>query len=85
MDTSTYICTSNQWNVTIWTNKKKLPGINNTTLTTILKRLEENNIVKREQYNELPLRVEYSLTAVGRNLENIFFELESWWEVSKNS
>lgn len=62
--------------------KRALPGINNTILATTLKKLEEKKIVLRVQYNELPLRVEYSLTAMGKNLDDVFQELDSWWENS---
>ncbi|RSU07343.1 hypothetical protein CBF30_08830 [Vagococcus entomophilus] len=30
----------------------------------------------------MPLRVEYSLTATGKNLDDVFQELDSWWENS---
>ena len=45
--------------------KRKLPGISNNALAKSLRELEENNIVLRIQYNEVPPRVEYSLTDLG--------------------
>lgn len=62
--------------------KKLLPNINNTALATALKKLEDHHIVKRVQYNELPLRVEYSLTPRGKKLEKVFSELSFWWDDS---
>lgn len=60
--------------------KKKMPEANKAMLTSTLKKLEAKNIVKREQFNELPLRVEYSLTVKGKKLEAIFSQLGMWWE-----
>ena len=42
--------------------KKLLKPITNTALTNALKELEKDELVQRIQYNEMPLRVEYSLT-----------------------
>ena len=42
--------------------KKVLKPITNTALTNALKELEADELVQRVQYNEMPLRVEYSLT-----------------------
>ena len=44
--------------------KKVLKPITNTALTNALKELESDNLVQRIQYNEMPLRVEYSLTCL---------------------
>ena len=35
-------------------------------------------VIRREQYNEIPPRVEYSLTEKGRALLPVFFELAKW-------
>ena len=40
--------------------------------------LEENNIVAREVIQEKPLRVKYSLTRKGRELEVVFGALKGW-------
>lgn len=58
--------------------KKLLPGITNTMLTKTLKKFEEEGIVHREQFNEVPPHVEYSLTKNGKYLIPIFFELAKW-------
>ena len=60
--------------------KKALPKITNTMLTTTLRELERLGIVRREQFNEIPPRVEYSLTEKGRELLPVFFELAKWSE-----
>lgn len=45
--------------------RRSIPNINNVALSQSLKLLEQNHIVSRIQYNEVPLRVEYSLTLTG--------------------
>jgi Predicted transcriptional regulators len=58
--------------------KKTIPTITNTMLTSTLRELESQNIVSRIQYNEIPPRVEYSLTEKGISLLPVFFELGKW-------
>ncbi|MGN0686792.1 MAG: winged helix-turn-helix transcriptional regulator [Oscillospiraceae bacterium] len=58
--------------------KKNLDGITNTMLSATLKILEERGIVERKQYNEVPLRVEYSLTEAGKSMLNIYYEMAKW-------
>ena len=58
--------------------KKMLKPITNTMLTNALKELEGDGLVHREQYNEIPPHVEYSLTEKGRALLPVFFEIHRW-------
>lgn len=60
--------------------KKAIPRITNTMLSATLKDLEEMGIVHREQFNEIPPHVEYSLTEKGKDLLPIFTELAKWGE-----
>lgn len=60
--------------------KKAVPGITNTMLTSTLRDLEEFGIVHREQFNEIPPHVEYSLTEKGKDLLPVFTELAKWGE-----
>lgn len=48
--------------------KRNLSGITNIVLSQSLKNLEIHNIVRRVQYNEIPPRVEYSLTDIGQKI-----------------
>lgn len=48
--------------------KKKIPGITNMMLAQSLKELESTGIVNRKQYNEIPPKVEYTLTENGESL-----------------
>lgn len=56
---------------------KALNGINPRTLTDRLRDLEHGGIVRRKMYEEIPPRVEYSLTARGRDLLPILEALKS--------
>lgn len=58
--------------------KKMLKPITNTMLTNALKELENDDLVQRKQYNEMPLRVEYSLTDKGKDLLPIFYSISQW-------
>ena len=58
--------------------KKMLVPITNTMLTNALRELEQDELVHREQYNEIPPRVEYSLTEKGRDLLPVFYAISQW-------
>ena len=58
--------------------KKKLPGITNTMLTKSLRELEEDGLISREQFNEIPPHVEYSLTEMGCGLLPVFYAIMNW-------
>lgn len=58
--------------------KRKLGGITNMMLSQSLKELEACGIVSRVQYNEVPPRVEYSLTPLGRELLPALDALSHW-------
>lgn len=60
--------------------KKAVPRITNTMLTNTLRDLVELGIVHREQFNEIPPHVEYSLTEKGKDLLPVFTELAKWGE-----
>ena len=58
--------------------KKALPGITNTMLTSTLRDLEADGLIHREQFNEIPPRVEYSFTEKGRDLMPVFYAMMNW-------
>lgn len=59
---------------------KQRTGVNPSTLTDRLRELEEANILRRVAFNEIPPRVEYSLTERGLALARMFESLERWQE-----
>lgn len=63
--------------------KKSLTGISQKVLTQHLRVMEENGIVNREVYAEVPPRVEYSLTELGVSLKPIHDAMWKWGEEYK--
>jgi len=55
-----------------------IPLISRKVLTEQLKELEEDGILRREAFNEIPPRVEYSLTEKGLALLPILNLIKSW-------
>lgn len=60
--------------------KRIIGGITNKMLTQTLRRLEAYGILHREVYPEIPPRVEYSLTPLGRDLADLVQGLITWSE-----
>jgi len=58
--------------------KKQISGITNTMLSATLKNLEENGLLIRTQFNEIPPHVEYALSEKGKELYPIFLEMANW-------
>ncbi|WP_236029516.1 winged helix-turn-helix transcriptional regulator [Bifidobacterium miconisargentati] len=60
---------------------KRELGITNMMLTNTLRDLEEYGLVNRTQYNEVPPRVEYSLTDNGYAIIPALKEFEKWGQL----
>jgi DNA-binding HxlR family transcriptional regulator len=60
--------------------KREVGGISQKVLTQTLRSLEKNGLIKRESYPVLPLKVEYSLTALGVGISSIFSTITAWAE-----
>jgi DNA-binding HxlR family transcriptional regulator len=58
--------------------ERSLAGISPRTLSLRLRALEEQGIVARDTYPEVPPRVEYSLTPLGLTLNDALAHLEDW-------
>ncbi|MGX7666287.1 winged helix-turn-helix transcriptional regulator [Flavobacterium pedocola] len=56
----------------------RIPNISRKVLTEQLKELEEDGLLTRKQYNEIPPRVEYELTELGKSLDPVLTEMEKW-------
>lgn len=48
------------------------------TLSRQLKYLENENMIIRKDYGEIPPRVEYSLSEIGKKFKTVLDELEKW-------
>ncbi len=57
---------------------RKIPDISSRVLSGTLRTLEADGLVSRRLYNEVPARVEYSLTDIGRSLIPIILKLTEW-------
>ena len=53
-------------------------GISQKMLTTTLRTLESHNLVTRKMYPEIPPRVEYNLTPLGKSLMTPLYSLIEW-------
>ena len=60
--------------------RDKLDGISNTVLASALRELERDGLVTRQEYLEVPVRVEYSPTDACRELLPILEQLSDWAE-----
>ena len=60
--------------------QRELGGISHRTLARQLREMEVKGIVIREDYGEIPPRVEYSLSPLGVSLRDILLEMHAWGE-----
>ena len=63
--------------------KKDLEGISQKVLTDSLRSMEADGIIARTVYPEVPPRVEYSLTELGKSLKPILDSMRAWGEAYK--
>lgn len=62
--------------------KRSVPGISQRMLTATVRNLERDGLLKRHVYAEVPPRVEYELTALGRGLIDPVRGLVSWLQTN---
>lgn len=60
--------------------KKSIGSISQKVLTSNLRAMEEDGLLKREVFAEVPPRVEYTLTDRGRSLEPVIDAMRVWGE-----
>lgn len=65
--------------------KKSLDGISQKVLTAQLRQMEENGLLIRTVYPEVPPRVEYTLTKLGYSLEPVLNALRLWGETYRTT
>jgi DNA-binding HxlR family transcriptional regulator len=63
--------------------RKSLTGISQKVLTQHLRIMEENGLVNRKVFAEVPPKVEYSLTELGRSLKSVHDAMWKWGEEYK--
>ena len=59
--------------------RRLLDGITQAMLTKQLRALEQDGLVERTVYAEVPPRVEYRATPKAQALEAMFLEMHAWW------
>ncbi|HAE68775.1 MULTISPECIES: winged helix-turn-helix transcriptional regulator [Sphingobacterium] len=60
--------------------RKRLVGISERMLIAKLKELEHDKLINRIVYQQVPPKVEYELTELGRSLEEILNLMDKWGE-----
>lgn len=60
--------------------RKAIPGVTQHMLTAQLRELEDDGLVARTVYAEVPPRVEYAITAKARGLGPTMEALTVWWQ-----
>ena len=91
----TLLLLSNKWTILILRDlftgtkrfgelKKSLNGVSQKVLTANLRSLEEKGIIEREVFPEVPPRIEYRLTDLGKTLDPIIKSMHAWGEFYKS-
>ncbi len=65
--------------------KKDLDGISQKVLTDSLRSMEEDGLILRTVYPEVPPRVEYSLSSLGESLKPILDSMADWGNAYKDT
>ncbi|HEV8361685.1 MAG TPA: helix-turn-helix domain-containing protein [Candidatus Thermoplasmatota archaeon] len=60
--------------------RRSVRGISAKVLSESLQHLEQRQLVARRVHSESPIRVEYSLTPKGEELEQVFHVMKAWGE-----
>ena len=60
--------------------QRLMPKMTHATLSVQLKNLVENGLVERKQYESVPVKVEYSLTEIGKEFRPVMDALQEWGE-----
>lgn len=63
--------------------QKNLEGISQKVLTDSLRSMEADGIITRTVYPEVPPRVEYALSDLGKSLKPVLFAMKEWGETYK--
>lgn len=92
---TTLMLISSRWNVLILRDlmegtkrfgelKKSIGNVSQKVLTSNLRTMEENGLVSRKVYAEVPPRVEYTLTETGYSLSPVLDAMKEWGTAYKN-
>lgn len=62
--------------------RRQIPGVTQRMLTNQLRELEEDGLIRRKIYAQVPPKVEYSLSPLGRSIEPILLALKEWGDTN---
>ncbi len=65
--------------------RRDLEGISQKVLTDSLRSMEEDGIITRTVYPEVPPRVEYALSELGKSMKPILDAMEAWGRLIKTA
>jgi len=62
--------------------QRDLGGITHRTLAKQLREMEADGLVERRDHGEIPPRVDYRLTVLGRSLEPVLMAMQEWAQIN---
>ncbi len=62
--------------------RRRVPGVTQRMLTNQLRELEADGLILRQVYAQVPPKVEYSLSPVGRSMEPVLVALKGWGDAN---
>ncbi|ELT48513.1 winged helix-turn-helix transcriptional regulator [Brucella sp. ZJ1_1] len=62
--------------------RRQIPSVTQRMLTNQLRELEEDGLIERKVYAQVPPKVEYSLSPLGRSIEPILLALKKWGDAN---
>ncbi len=62
--------------------RRRVPGVTQRMLTNQLRELEEDGLIERKVYAQIPPKVEYKLSPLGLSMSPILLALKEWGEAN---
>lgn len=62
--------------------RRRVPDVTQRMLTNQLRELEADGLIIRKVYPQVPPKVEYSLSPLGRSLEPVLLALKTWGDAN---